>query len=65
MLVLKREAGEAIEISGSGRMRITLLRVEGQTAKLTFEGDDSMVILRTELLERPDRERREPERPAA
>lgn len=50
MLSLRRKEGQEIEISGTGTLRITLLRIEGQQVQLAFSGDRAMHVVRAELL---------------
>jgi carbon storage regulator CsrA len=51
MLVLKRKIGEQVVIGGS--IRVKVLSVNGTAARLGFEADEDVLILREELCE-PD-----------
>lgn len=57
MLVLTRKLGEKIVIGGRKRVVLKVLKVlPGGVVSLGFEADDSVPILRQELLEEIERE---------
>ncbi|MGB6045942.1 MAG: carbon storage regulator [Pirellulales bacterium] len=50
MLVLKRRVGENVIIDG--RIVVKLLSVSGRTARIGFQAEDDVNILREEIAER-------------
>lgn len=48
MLILRSKIKESIEITGSGSLRLTVLKIEGKQIKLGFDGDSAMNVKRIE-----------------
>ena len=56
MLILSRKVGESIRIRGD--ILVTLVRITGDKAKIGIDAPEELEILRTELVERNQREQR-------
>lgn len=56
MLILTRKPGEAVVVDGG--LRITLLSMDGRTARLGIEAPDDVRIMRAEIVDQVTQETR-------